>query len=167
MSSDRFSLTGTILFAGYTMTIAAANWTTSLWPAVTIAGLLLPAGALLTGLIFTMRDLLQDAAGSRTALFAVASGAAVSGLIAEPRVALASAAAFALSELADLAVYTPLRRRSQLAAVGLSNVLGLLVDTLVFLPLAFGSLDQLVGKVVTTVLAVTLLSLTHRRPAPP
>lgn len=159
-----------VLFAGYVVPIAISNWATSLWPAVTIAGLRMPAGALAAGLVFTMRDLLQDAVGARTTLLAVALGAALSSLTAEPRIALASVAAFAASELADLAVYTPLRRRNKLAAVGLSNGTGLLVDSVLFLPLAFGSLDQLsgqlVGKASTTVPAVALLSLARRRPAP-
>ncbi|GAB3474358.1 hypothetical protein [Amycolatopsis cihanbeyliensis] len=76
-------------------------------------------GALFAGLTFTVRDLLQDAVGARTTLLAIALGAALSGLVAEPRIALASAAAFAVSELVDLAVYIPLRDRSRLAAVGL------------------------------------------------
>ncbi len=170
MRTDKVSLACTVLFAGYALTIATANWATSLWPAVMIARLRIPAGALVTGLVFTMRDLLQDAVGTRTALLAVALGSALSSLTAQPRIALASAAAFAVSELVDLAVYTPVRRRSQLAAVGLSNATGLLVDTVLFLPLAFGSLDQLagqlVGKVATTILAVILLSLARRRPGP-
>ncbi|RSN61512.1 beta-carotene 15,15'-monooxygenase [Amycolatopsis sp. WAC 04182] len=153
------------------MTIATANWANSLWPAVTIGGLRIPAGALVTGLVFTMRDLLQDAAGTRMTLLAVVLGAALSSLTSDPRIALASAAAFAVSELADLAVYTPLRRRSPLAAAGLSNATGLFVDTVLFLPLAFGSLDQLsgqlVGKAATTIPAVALLSLARRRQAPP
>lgn len=169
MNTHRWNLAPAVLFAGYAATIAWANWASTLWPAVAVAGLQIPAGALIAGLVFTVRDLLQDAVGTRTTLLAIALGAALSGLIASPRIALASAAAFAVSELVDLAVYTPLRRRSRIAAVGLSNVLGLLVDSLLFLPLAFGSLaylpGQLVGKTFTTVLAVVVLAgaRTHRR----
>ncbi|MBB5890635.1 uncharacterized PurR-regulated membrane protein YhhQ (DUF165 family) [Kutzneria kofuensis] len=95
-----------VLVAGYAATIAGANWATTLWPAVTVAGLHIPAGALLAGLAFTVRDLLQDTVGTRTTLLTIAPGAALSGLIAEPRIALASAAASAISESADIAVYT-------------------------------------------------------------
>ena len=162
MTTRRWNVAAGVLVAAYAATIAGANWATTLWPAVTVAGLHIPAGALLAGLAFTVRDLLQDAVGTRTTLLTIALGAALSGLVAEPRIALASAAAFAVSELVDLAVYTPLRDRSPLAAVGTSNAVGLLVDSLLFLPLAFGSLTylagQLVGKTATTALAVAVLA---------
>ncbi|WP_232376333.1 VUT family protein [Amycolatopsis aidingensis] len=140
----------------------AANWATTLWPAVAVATLRIPAGAFVAGLVFTLRDLVQEAHGTRTALLAIAAGAAMSGLVASPRIALASAAAFAVSELADFAVYTALRRRNRIVAVGLSNAVGLLVDSLLFLPLAFGSLaylsGQVTGKTATTLLAVVVLA---------
>ncbi|UIJ59161.1 VUT family protein [Amycolatopsis acidiphila] len=127
-----------------------------------VFGLQIPAGAFFAGLVFTVRNLLQDAAGSRTALIAVVAGAALSGLVASPHVALASAAAFATSETADFAVYTRLRRRRPVVAMALSDTVGLLLDSLVFLSLAFGSLSlfggQVAGKAVTTVVAVSVLT---------
>lgn len=172
MNTRRWTPAAAIPFAGYAATIAGANWASTLWPAVAVAGLQIPAGAFFAGLAFTVRDFLQNAVGTRTTLLAIGLGAALSGLVADPRIALASAAAFAVSELVDLAVYTPLRHRSQIAAVGLSNTVGLLVDSLLFLPLAFGSLTylsgQLVGKTATTVLAVAVLvSARARRRAVP
>ncbi|GLZ30827.1 hypothetical protein Lesp02_30160 [Lentzea sp. NBRC 105346] len=156
-----------VLFSGYAATVVGANWASTLWPAIAVAALQIPAGALFAGLAFTVRDLLQDAVGTRTTLLAIALGAALSGLVATPRIALASAAAFAVSELVDLAVYTPLRRRGRITAVGLSNAVGLLVDSLLFLPLAFGSLTylagQLAGKTITTVLAVAVLASARAR----
>jgi uncharacterized PurR-regulated membrane protein YhhQ (DUF165 family) len=47
-------------------------------------------------------------------------GAGLSALVS-PQFAVASGIAFLVSELADLAVYTPLRQRNWLAAVALSN----------------------------------------------
>jgi uncharacterized PurR-regulated membrane protein YhhQ (DUF165 family) len=76
-------------------------------------------------------------------------------------VALASATAFLVSEAADYLVYTPLRRRGWLRAVAASNVVGLAVDSALFLWLAFGSLTflwgQVWGKVWVTALAVAML----------
>ncbi len=51
-------------------------------------------------------------------------------------------------ELADLGVYTPLQRRRLLLAVIASSVVGLIVDSVIFLQLAFGSLDFLPGQVI-------------------
>ena len=78
----------------------------------------------------------------------VLAGAALSALVAPPSLVAASAAAFLVSEAADLAVYTPLQRRGLVLAVALSGVVGLVLDSLVFLFLAFGSLDFLAGQVV-------------------
>ena len=81
-----------------------------------------------------------------------------------------SLAAAAIVWVVGLAVYTPLRRRNWLVAVALSNTVGLVADSLLFLWLAFGSLDflpgQVVGKLWMTVLAVALLWTVRRRFAP-
>ena len=53
-----------------------------------------------------------------------------------------------LSEMADLGVYTPLQRRRLVLAVFASGIVGLFVDSVVFLYLAFGSLDFLAGQVI-------------------
>ena len=84
---------------------------------------------------------------------------------------LASGAAFLLSELADFVVYTPLQRRGLLLAVVASSVVGLVVDSLVFLTLAFGSLEflagQVVGKAWAVLASVPLIRLLRRvGPAP-
>ena len=59
-----------------------------------------------------------------------------------------SGTAFLLSELADLGVYTPLQRRRLVLAVALSGAVGLVVDSVVFLYLAFGDLSFLPGQVI-------------------
>jgi uncharacterized PurR-regulated membrane protein YhhQ (DUF165 family) len=78
----------------------------------------------------------------------------------------ASAGAFMLSELADFAVYTPLQRRSLLWAVLLSSLLGLIVDSIVFLHLAFGDLEylpgQIIGKLWALLISLPLVRLARR-----
>jgi uncharacterized PurR-regulated membrane protein YhhQ (DUF165 family) len=80
---------------------------------------------------------------------------------------VASGVAFLLSELADYAVYTPLRERNWLGAVALSNTVGLVLDSVIFLSLAFGSLTflpgQIVGKAWMTAAAVVVLWLVRNR----
>jgi hypothetical protein len=104
--------------------------------------------------------LTQERLGKGWTLVAILAGAACSALVS-PRFALASAAAFLVSELADFAVYQPLRARHWLGAVALSNTVGLVLDSMLFLWLAFGSLaflaGQIVGKAWMTALAVGLL----------
>src|SRR5690349_17037268 len=96
-------------FIGYIATIFAGNWAISTFGLVPVGfGLMAPAGVYAAGLAFTFRDLTQEAAGSKAALAAIGVGAVVSMLIS-PQLALASGTAFLWSELADFAVYTPLR----------------------------------------------------------
>jgi len=79
---------------------------------------------------------------------AVVFGAVLSSIFAPPALVLASGVAFLVSEFADLAVYTPLARRRLIAAVVVSSLVGLVVDSVIFLYLAFGSLEFLAGQVV-------------------
>ncbi|MCC7024394.1 MAG: VUT family protein [Thermomicrobiales bacterium] len=155
-----------LLALGYIGTIFAANWAIAVFGAVPVGfGLLAPAGVWFAGIAFTLRDLLHDAAGRGPVLAAIVAGALCSMLVS-PAFALASGVAFLLSELADLAVYSPLRERTWLGAVALSNSVGLLVDSALFLWLAFGSLEflsgQVVGKAWMTALAIVLLLLARK-----
>jgi len=94
-----------------------------------------------------LRDLVQRRLGVRWTVGAILAGAALSAVLAPPGLVLASGAAFLLSELADCAVYTPLQRRRLVLAVFASSLVGLAIDSAVFLYLAFGSLDFLAGQV--------------------
>ena len=87
------------------------------------------------------------ARGNRGRLSAVGAGA-------PGPLVLASGVAFALSELADFAVYTPLQRRRLMLAMLASALVGLAVDSLAFLWLAFGSLHLLPGQIVGKLWAV-------------
>lgn len=154
-----------VLLVAYVGTIVAANWAIDTFGLVTVwpwPALVAPAGVLFAGLAFTLRDLLHELSGRWLVLAAIAAGGLLS-LAVSPMFAVASAAAFAVSELADMTVYAPLRRRGRwLVAVAASNTVGLVVDSVLFLWLAFGSLaflpGQIVGKALMTLLAVTVLA---------
>jgi uncharacterized PurR-regulated membrane protein YhhQ (DUF165 family) len=111
-------------------------------------GLMAPSGVLVVGLSLVLRDLVQETSGVRGSLIAITIGAALSWLFASPFLVVASVAAFMLSELVDLAVYTPLRKERLYLAVLLSGLVGAVVDSAVFLIIAFGSLDFIAGQVV-------------------
>lgn len=155
------------LLAAYGGTVWLANWLiVTVGPVPVAPGVLAPAGVYAAGLALTLRDLVHERAGRRWALAAVLGGAALSAGLSGP-LALASGAAFLVSELADLVAFDALRRRGLLWAVALSNLLGLVLDSVLFLALAFGSLaylpGQLLGKLYMTVLAVLLLAALRRR----
>lgn len=159
-----------IPLAGYVAVIILANWAIETFGIVPVGfGLAAPAGVYFAGLAFTLRDLTQEQLGRAWTIVAIVLGAAVSAFVS-PAFAVASGVAFLLSELADFAVYTPLRRRNWLAAVALSNTVGLTVDSGLFLALAFGDLTflpgQMVGKLWMTAAAVAVLWSLRRRLAP-
>ncbi|WP_412538729.1 VUT family protein [Longispora sp. K20-0274] len=99
-------------------------------------GLACTAGTWAAGLVLLLRDWVDDLAGRRAVFGCLVAGAIASALTAGPALAVASAAAFAVSELADWAVYRPLRHRGWAKAALASGVLGALVDTAVFLTVA-------------------------------
>jgi uncharacterized PurR-regulated membrane protein YhhQ (DUF165 family) len=126
-----------------------------------------PSGVLMVGVALVLRDLVQRRLGLIAAVAAILIGAGISGLVAPLALVTASAAAYLISEFADLAVYTPLQERRFLAAVVASSIVGLIVDSIVFLWLAFGSLDflagQVVGKAWMVLLAVPFILYLRRR----
>jgi queuosine precursor transporter len=152
---------------GGVATIFAANWAIAAFGVVPVGfGLMAPAGVYFAGLAFTFRDLTQEKLGRRAVVVSILLGAALSALVS-PQFALASGAAFLFSELADFGVYTPLRKRFWLWAIIPSNLVGALLDSVIFLALAFGSLEfllgQVVGKTWVTLLTVPFLLAFRRR----
>ena len=160
MKDDRIgpAREGYIFLALFVASIPVANWLIQHVGTVCVPngpclipvapGLTAPSGVLMIGAALVLRDLVQRRLGLNWAMAAIVIGAALSAIIAPPTLVLASAAAFLLSEIADLAVYTPLQKRGLVLAVFASSVAGLVIDSIVFLYLAFGSLDHLEGQVV-------------------
>jgi uncharacterized PurR-regulated membrane protein YhhQ (DUF165 family) len=140
-------------------------------------GYVAPSGVLLIGAALAARDMVQRLAGKLPVLIAIVIGIGLSYLV-NPAIATASAVAFGLGELADFAVFTPLaarahvtyvtrsynlvtghipmydKRRSvyhwrwMVAAVVASGVVGGIIDTFVFLQIAFGSTEFWQGQVI-------------------
>lgn len=146
--------------AGLLGCILAANYVTTRYGLIPVGfGLMATAGTYFAGLTFILRDLLQDSAGKAVTVGVILLGAGLSFALASPFIALASAAAFALAELADLAVYTPLRKRGYIRAAVASNIVGALVDTVVFLTIAGFPLQQAFAGQMTGKLALTALAV--------
>ncbi len=148
---------GIVFFAAFLLCIPAANWMIGNFgvtcvpdgPCLIPVGpsLMAPSGVVMIGLALVLRDLVQRRLGIGWVLAAIAFGAALSAFFAPASLVLASATAFLISELADFAIYTPLQRRRLVLAVLLSSTVGLVIDSLIFLKMAFGNLDFLPGQV--------------------
>ena len=163
-----------LALAAYAATIPAANWMIShvgtcipdgpcLIPVG--FGLSAPSGVLMVGAALALRDYVHHELGWRVAVASILTGGVLSFGFAPPALAFASVLAFLLSELSDLAIYSPLARRRLMLAVLASGVVGATVDSAVFLWTAFGSLDflvgQVLGKVWATLVAVAAVAI-HR-----
>jgi hypothetical protein len=168
---------GLLFLLLFCLTIPAANWLighvgTECEPngpcVIPVApGLMAPSGVLMVGAALVLRDLVQRRFGAGIGICAILMGAALSGLLAPPALVVASATAFVISESVDFAVYTPLARRHFVAAVAASSFFGLVVDSVVFLWLAFGSLEfvagQIAGKAWMIALSIPLMMWLKKR----
>jgi uncharacterized PurR-regulated membrane protein YhhQ (DUF165 family) len=176
MAASARTRIGIAAFGGFLASIPIANWMILHIGTVCVPhgpclvpvapGLLAPSGVLTVGAALVLRDVVQRCLGLAWGLEAIAAGTILSSLVAPASLVLASGTAFALSELADFVVYTPLQRRRLMLAVIASSVVGLIVDSLVFLTLAFGSLEflagQVVGKLWAVVIAIPLVRMLRR-----
>ena len=116
----------------YIALIVAVNWTFKVVPPIELpGGTPWPPVSLAVGFVFVVRDFAQREIGHRV-LLAMLAGAALSYVMAGPQIALASAAAFAVSEVADWAVYS-FTRRPLSQRILLSSALGTPIDSAVFL----------------------------------
>jgi queuosine precursor transporter len=176
-NDNRKRVEGIIFLVLFCLTIPAANWMIGHVGSVCIPngpclipvapGIMAPSGVLMVGAALVLRDLVQRRLGAAFGVGAIIVGAAISAALAPPALVLASATAFLFSEFADFAVYTPLARRKLVAAVVSSSIVGLVVDSIVFLWLAFASLEflpgQIIGKLWMVLLAVPFVAYLRRR----
>lgn len=122
-------------------------------------GMMAPSGVLMIGAALALRDAVHEALGRAWVLALVLAGAGLSLLLSPPALALASAAAFLLSELADFAVYDRLRKRGLALAVAASGVVGAILDSVLFSWLAFGEVKWAAGLILAKLYASAAYAL--------
>ena len=149
----------------YLLSIVAGVFAIDTFGIVSIpGGFMAPAAVYVIGVTLVLRDIVHEAVGRRGALLAIVAGAGLSAIFS-PALALASGLAFLISETLDMLVYEQVRDRfsSRVAGMTVSNVVSIPVDSVIFLFLAFGSLDffwgQVVGKGISSVLAIVVLTV--------
>lgn len=152
-----------ILAAAFLACIPVANWLIGNVGTVCVPNgpclipvapsMMAPSGVLVIGAALALRDAVQEALGRVWVLALVVAGAALSLLVSSPALALASAAAFLLSELADFAVYDRLRKKGLALAVMLSGIAGAVLDSLLFSWLAFGTVGWTPGLIIAKLYA--------------
>ncbi|WP_421995605.1 VUT family protein [Roseococcus sp.] len=175
----RRNIEGFVFLAAFALCIPAANWLISnfgtLCPPegpclIPVApGILAPSSVLAIGVAFVLRDLVQRRLGINGALGAILAGTLLSVLVAPPSLVLASVMAFFISEMADFGIYTAMQKGNFVLAVAASSLVALVLDSVVFLALAFASLDFLIGLVLgktwIVLLSLPLVAWLRRRDA--
>lgn len=159
-----------ILASAFLVSVVLANWFVAhvgtqqfpggphvlpVWP-----GIDAPSAVYIVGVTLVLRDLVQRSAGKPATFVLILLGAGLSALFA-PSLALASGVAFLISETVDLIVFSLTERFGLSAAVLASNAVSLVVDSIAFLTIAFGSLayldGQIIGKAWATLAALIIL----------
>lgn len=166
----------------YLASIPAANWMinnvgTQMFPDAphTIPvgfGYQAPSGVLMIGVALAARDLVQEKTNRTTVMAAIIAGIIISFFVNKD-VATASAIAFAVSELCDFFAYNKIKQCSVALAVAVSGIIGGIIDSLLFLQIAFGSTQfwqgQIIGKTLVACSCALLIAgwrvVSQRMPA--
>ena len=116
----------------YIALIVGVNYAFAIVPLVKLPdGTMWPPVSLLVGFVFVARDFAQREIGHKV-LLAMLVGAVLSYFMAGPAIAVASAAAFLISEVLDWAVYS-FTKRPLSQRIFYSSAIGAPVDSAVFL----------------------------------
>lgn len=124
-----------------------ANWLASKYLiTVPLTDYVVPAGVLCIGVALVIRDWLQQLVGFRKSVLLIPIAGGLSyvtavgfGWTSLQKIAVASVVAFLVSETVEAVLFQPLRNRSLSLGVALSATVGNLIDTWIFLTLAFGT----------------------------
>lgn len=148
--------------SAYVLCVVVSNYLTASFGLVPVGfGFTATAGTYTAGLSLLARDTVQDLTNQRTVLYLILIGTVLSGFLSGPNLALASCVAFLVSEVADMWVYTPLRKKGLVKAVLASNVVGAFVDSILFLWIAGFPITaiygQMIGKGWVTLIPIMLI----------
>lgn len=132
-------------------------------------GLDAPSGVLLVGVMIVLRDGLHERIGLKGTLWVILLGSIVSALLAPPAIAVASGVTLLAAETTDALVYQRLRRQGRTRAALGSNLVSSVIDSALFLTIAYGveAANQgtwalTVGKFEAAILTMTVLALAAR-----
>lgn len=150
----RSAIRGSIALVVYIGAILAANILSANFGLVSVGfGLVVSAGTYAAGFALLSRDFVHSYLGVRGVLLGIAFGLILSWFLATPALAMASAVAFLVAELADMLVFLWVRPRGFVRAALISNCVSAPIDSILFLwiagfPLIFESIvGQMVGKI--------------------
>lgn len=131
----------------YLGSILIANWLVIQFGIIKFAGLTFPAGAAAIGLTFSARDLVQRRWGKWRCWIWMLIASLIT-LIFNTQIAVASMSAFLISEATDWIIFT-LTKGNIGKRIFYSNLLGIPLDSIVFVGIAFGFLwSVIIGQAI-------------------
>jgi uncharacterized PurR-regulated membrane protein YhhQ (DUF165 family) len=147
----------------YLLSVVAANILVDTLGIISFGWFVFPAGTILVGFVFTMRDVVQRDFGKIHCLWWMFAACLVTATFSQS-LALASLLAFFVSEAIDWAVYT-YSGGSFMRRVIISNVVSTPIDSAVFVMLAFGPTAWLaiIGQSVVKALSSIALAWAVRK----
>ena len=117
----------------YIATVVAINMAFAYIPPIVLFdGTIFTIGSVIAGLVFVARDYAQREVGHKAVLALMLAAGVLSYLLADPFVAIASIAAFAISELSDYIVYSKYKGDFNKRVI-FSSLVSVPIDTAVFL----------------------------------
>ena len=117
----------------YIATVVAINMAFAYIPPIVLFdGTIFTIGSVIAGLVFVARDYAQREVGHKAVLALMLAAGVLSYLLADPFVAIASIAAFAISELSDYIVYSKYKGDFNKRVI-FSSLVSVPIDTTVFL----------------------------------
>jgi len=128
----------------YLAAIVLANVLTAAIEPIMLGHLIIPAGSLLIGVTFILRDLVQNAIGRRNTYYTIAAAMVISGATSWAFgdtlwITFASAVTFLFSETADTEIYTRLRLPMSMR-VFYSGIAGGILDSVIFVVIGLSPL---------------------------
>ncbi len=164
---SRVRLFGVATLTAFIATVPLSNWLIAnvgttcvpdgpcllpVWP-----GIAAPSGVLMAGVALVLRDLVHEQLGWIWVLAAIVIGAAIAAAITDPTIAAASLAAFLAAELVDMAIFVGLRRHGFVIAAICSSLVGIVLDSSIFVRIAFGNQDYVIGQIIGKVWAASIV----------
>lgn len=122
-----------LFILAYLLTVVLINLGFSSLPFIPTPLGVVPVMSLFVGLVFIFRDYAQRQSGHNV-LWAMGIACVLSWVFGDPQVVVASVAAFAISEIADFAVYTVTKKPFH-QRVLISSAIAVPLDSIVFLAL--------------------------------
>jgi uncharacterized PurR-regulated membrane protein YhhQ (DUF165 family) len=134
----RYKVIGGLWALAYLLSIVFANWLVQLFGIIKLGPFQVPAGVVLIGFTFTLRDIVQRYFGKTWVwLYMLAATVITMGL--NERIAIASGAAFLISETIDFLIYTwKAGDWSWNKRIMVSNAVSTPVDSFLFVWFVFG-----------------------------